>query len=45
MGDAARGLPRLVDPIDDLVFGIALVKAKIEAQLPRHFPAIRFDIG
>src|SRR5579859_1312839 len=38
--DAARALPRLVDPVHDLVFAVALVEAQLEAELARERAAI-----
>ena len=42
---AAGGLARLVDPVDDLVFAVALVEAQLELELIRQLAAVRLDIG
>ena len=43
--DAAGALPRLVDPVDDLVFAVALVEAEAELQLRRQRAAGGLDVG
>ena len=43
--DAAGGFARLVDPIDDLVLPVALVKPNVEFQFLRQCAAILLDVG
>ena len=42
--DAGGSLARFVNPVDDLVFAIALAEFDIELQLRGNFPAIVLDI-
>ncbi len=44
-GDATGGVPRLVNPVDDLVLVVALVEAEVERQLPGQGAAVALDIG
>src|SRR5215213_6305918 len=43
--DAGCGLPRLVNPIDQFVLAVALVKAQFQAQLAGQRAAVTFYIG
>ena len=42
--EAGDGLARLVDPIDQLMLGVALFEIEAEAKLGRQRPALRLDI-
>src|SRR5262249_27423909 len=43
--DAARSFSRLVDPIDDLVFTVRLVKAKFKSVLAGDLATVGLNIG
>ena len=43
--DASCDLPCLVNPIDDLILTIALMKAYVELEFGRKFAAIGLNIG
>src|SRR3954464_4590851 len=43
--DAGRNFSCLVDPVDDLVFAVRLVKAKFKSVLAGDLAAIGLDIG
>src|SRR5262245_30839674 len=43
--DAARGFSRLVDPVDDLVFTVRLVKAKFKSVLAGDLATVCLNIG
>src|SRR5580704_14696720 len=43
--DAACGFSCLVNPVDDLVFTVRLVKAKLKSELSGHPAAISLDIS
>src|SRR3954470_16376852 len=44
-GNAGGRLPSLVNPVDDLVFTVALVEADIERQLLRNLSAFCLHVG
>src|SRR5882762_9019619 len=43
--DARRDLPRLMNPVNDLVFAIGLVKPNLEPEFAGNSAAVRLDIG
>ena len=43
--DRCRGLTRLVDPVNDLEFRIALAELDRKVEFRRKGPALSFDIG
>src|SRR4051812_32043672 len=43
--DAARSFPRLVNPVDDLVFAVRLVKADFKSKLAGDLATVGLDIG
>src|SRR5215475_6679411 len=43
--DSARGFSRLVDPVDDLVFTVRLVKAKFKSVLAGDLATVGLNIG
>src|ERR1700730_17557247 len=43
--DAGGYFSRLVNPVDDLVFAVGLVKAKLKSELGGELPAVSLDIG
>ena len=43
--DPARDLPRLVNPIDDFVFAVALMEAQFEPELVRQGAAVPLHVG
>jgi hypothetical protein len=43
--DAGRDLAGFVDPVDDLVLAVALVKAQLQAQLARKRAAVALHVG
>lgn len=43
--DVRRRFPRLVDPIADLVSGIVLMEANVEAHLRRDASTVRLYVG
>src|SRR5512141_265386 len=44
-GDAARGLARCVDPVDDFVLAVALMEVDLQLQFFSQRAAIALDIG
>ena len=42
--DASDGLARLVDPVDELMLGVALLEADREAEFAGKRPALRLDV-
>src|SRR5450631_885549 len=43
--NAGGDFSRLVNPVDDLVFAVGLVKAKLKSKLGGEVPAVSLDIG
>jgi hypothetical protein len=43
--NAAGGLARFMDPVDNLIFTVRLVKGDLKTQLGPNTTAISFDIG
>lgn len=43
--DASAVLARFVDPVDDLVFAVALMETDLVPQLRRQLAAVRLDVN